>query len=79
LKVGDLIKHKWGKDFGIVVGRPGGPYGTLVFDVELLGLYGKYTAFGNVTITDDNYWYVMFGTKTTMVHEDSCEVLNAGS
>jgi|TARA_R110002074_G_scaffold9003_4_gene36354 hypothetical protein len=22
MKVGDLIKHKWGKDFGIVVGRP---------------------------------------------------------
>ena len=22
MKVGDLIKHKWGKDLGIVVGRP---------------------------------------------------------
>ena len=21
-------------------------------------------------------WYVMFGAKRTMVHEDSCEVLN---
>ena len=22
MKVGDLIYHKWGKDYGIVVGRP---------------------------------------------------------
>jgi hypothetical protein len=23
-----------------------------------------------------NNWYVLFGTKRTMVHEDSCEVLS---
>ena len=53
MKVGDLIYHKWGKDTGIVVGRP-----------------------DPTRQPPPNNWYVMFGTKITMVHEDSCKVLN---
>jgi len=53
MQVGDLIYHKWGKDCGVVVGRP-----------------------DPARQPPPNNWYVMFGTKITMVHEDSCEVMN---
>ena len=53
MKIGDLIKHRWGKDYGIVVGRP---------DLARQ--------------PPPNNWYVMFGTKRLMVHEDSCKVIN---
>ena len=53
MKVGDLIYHKWGKDYGIVVGRP-----------------------DPARQPPPDNWYVMFGTKRLMVHEDSCEVLS---
>ena len=53
MKVGDLIRHKWKKDYGIVVGRP-----------------------PKHRMPPPNNWYVMFGTKRIMVHEDSCEVIS---
>ncbi|MDP6945650.1 MAG: right-handed parallel beta-helix repeat-containing protein, partial [Myxococcota bacterium] len=39
------------------------------------GLYGKYTAFGNVTITDDNYWDFYTGNHNTIRHNHVYDLL----
>ena len=39
------------------------------------GLYGKYTTFGNVTITDENYWDFYTGNHNTIRHNHVYDVL----
>jgi hypothetical protein len=39
------------------------------------GLYGKYTAFGNVTITDDNYWDFYTGKNNTIRYNHVYDLL----